>query len=433
MYETTESAWILAELYLLTANVTYLNSAVAAGQYMLSRQFTSQEWVNTPVYGALPYEWNRTMYTTAVSTNHAGFTLLAWTQLYRLTGDKRYLSAAETYAKWLMSFQVTTVDMAWGNHTYANDTMAVGGYYYGYDTEKHKFGSEVALSLWSAAYSIRGLLFLTKTTNDETYARSAVLAADWLTRMRYPDTTLIPLQALAITKYVSSSWWGLYPQFYQPDMGEVEKAGIPSFVKEGQVNPQAILKLNRTWFERTYSVDFNLIDYQMASRGPQFMKMVWSWWPDLGFEPRYGGDIAFGAFTIGNYLAFDEKFQSLQASLMEIERLTSDQTLGLPKNITTSYQQAKQLASDAERNFNESWYSAAIAEVGDASALANETIKELGILVPILQTNRTVLEGMGTVIAALAIANVYMYHALSKRPRQRARQRPRRRRVLHRR
>ena len=432
MYETTESAWILAELYLLTANVTYLNSAVAAGQYMLSRQFTSGEWVNTPVYGALPYEWNRTKYTTTVSTNHAGFTLLAWTQLYRLTGDERYLSAAETYAKWLMSWQVTSADMAWGNHTYANDPMAVGGYYYGYDTEKHKFGSDVALSLWSAAYSIRGLLFLTETTSDETYARSAGLAADWLTRMRYPDTTLIPLQTLAITKYVSSSWWGLYPQFYQPDMGEVEKAGIPSFVKEGQTNPQAILNLNPTWFERTYSVDFNLIDYQMASRGPQFMKMVWSWWPNLGFEPRYGADIAFGAFTIGNYLTFDEKFQSLQANLMEIERLTSDQTLGLPKNITTSYQQAKQLANDAERNFNESWYSAAMAKVGDASALAQETIKELGILVPILQTNRTdrtVLEGMGTVIAALAIVNVYLYHALSKRSSQRASQRPRRRRV----
>ena len=434
MYETTESAWILTELYLLTGNVTYLNSAVAAGQYMLSRQFTGQEWVNTAVYGALPYEWNRTRYTTAVSTNHAGFTLLAWTQLYRLTGDKRYLSAAETYAKWLMSFQVTNADLAWGSHTYANDSMAVGGYYYGYDTVKHKFGSDVALSLWSAAYSIRGLLFLTQTTNDDTYARSAVLAADWLTRMRYPDTTLIPLQALAITKYVSSSWWGLYPQFYQPDMGEVEKTGIPSFVKEGRMNPQAILNLNRTWFERTYGVDFNLIDYQMAARGPQFMKMVWSWWPDLGFEPRYGGDIAFGAFTIGNYLTFDEKFQTLQANLMEIEQLTSDQTLGLPKNITTSYQQAKQLASDAERNFNESWYSAAMAEVGDASALAQETIKELGILVPILQTNRTVLEGMGTVIAALAIVNVYLYYALRKRPRrQRARQPPRRRRVLRRR
>ena len=192
-----------------------------------------------------------------------------------------------------MSFQVTPTKTAWGNHTYANDPMAVGGYYYGYDTERHEFGPSVALSLWSAAYSIRGLLLLSETTNNETYLGSALLAANWLTRMRYPDTSLIPLQALAITKYVSSSWWGLYPQFYQPDMRMIEKAGIPSFVKEGQSNPQAILDQNRTWFERTFNVDFNLIDYQMASRGPQFMKMVWSWWPSLGFEPRYGGDIVF--------------------------------------------------------------------------------------------------------------------------------------------
>jgi hypothetical protein len=266
MYETTESAWILSELYLLTKNETYLNSALAAGEYMLSRQFTSTIWTNTPVFGALPYEWNRTRYTTSPSTNHAGFTILAWTQLYRLTGDERYLNAAEAYAKWLMSFQVTSESTPWGDHTYANDSMAVGGYYYGYETESHKFGAKVALALWSAAYAIRGLLFLAEISGDETYLASAFLAADWLTRMRYPDTSLIPLQALAITKYVSSSWWGLYPQYYQPDMREVEKAGTPSFVKKGERNLDTILKQNRTWFERTYDVDFNLIDYEMASR-----------------------------------------------------------------------------------------------------------------------------------------------------------------------
>jgi len=431
MFETTESAWILAELYLLTRNSTYLNSAEAAGEYMLSRQFTGQEWLNTPVYGALPYEWNGTMYTRSVSTNHAGFTLLAWTQLYRLTGDERYLNAAETYAEWLMSFQVTPTNTAWGNHTYANDPMAVGGYYYGYDTERREFGSSVALSLWSAAYSIRGLLLLSGTTNNETYLGSALLAANWLTRMRYPDTSLIPLQALAITKYVSSSWWGLYPQFYQPDMRMIEKAGIPSFVKEGQNNPQAILDQNRTWFERTFNVDFNLIDYQMASRGPQFMKMAWSWWPSLGFEPRYGGDIAFGAFAIGNYLTFKARLQSLQPILMEIEQLSSDQTLGLPANVTASYNRAKQLMSEAESNFNESWYSAAVAELTDASALAQGVVRELGILVPILQMNRTIIETMTIALLVLTIADVYLYHKLTGRARrQRGRQRPRRSRAL---
>jgi hypothetical protein len=431
MFETTESAWILAELYMLTNNSTYLNSAEAAGQYMISRQFTAQEWVNTPVYGALPYESNGTLYTTSVSTNHAGFTLLAWTQLYRLTGDERYLNAAERYAGWLMSFQVTPTDITWGNHTYANDPMAVGGYYYGYDTEKHEFGSNVALSLWSAAYSIRGLLLLSETTNQDGYLASALLAANWLTRMRYPDTSLIPLQALAITKYVSSSWWGLYPQFYQPDMGIIDNAGIPSFVKEGQNNTQAILNQNRTWFERTYNVDFNLIDYQMASRGPQYMKMVWSWWPSIGFEPRYGGDIAFGSFAIGNYLTFKAKLQSLQPILSAIEDLSSDQTLGLPANITASYNQAKQLVSEAERNFNESWYSAAVAELNEGSALAQGVARELGILVPILQMNRTIFGTMIIALLMLTLADVYLYHKVSRRARrQRRRQRHKRKRIL---
>ncbi len=390
---------------------------------MLTRQFTGEEWRNTPVYGALPYEWNGTEYTTLVSTNHAGFTLLAWTQLFRTTGDTRFLTAAERYAKWLMSFQVTTGDTLWGNHTYSNDSMAVGGYYYGYNTAKHRLGGEVALSLWSAAYAIPGLLLLSQATKNMTYLRSAQLAADWLTRMRYPDTSLIPLQALAITKYASSSWWGNYPQFYQPDMGEIEKAGIPSFVEKGRSDLDTILNKNPTWFERTFNVNFNLIDYEMASRGPESMKMIWSWWPSIGFEPRYGGDIAFGAFAIGSYLTFMDRLQNVQPILSEIERVTSDQTLGLPENITASYNQVKELVAGAMRNFNQGWYSVAVAEINEASILAQDTIKELGILVPILQTTRIVVVAAAIVVAALVIGEVYLYHQLRRTSRRQRRRR----------
>ena len=424
MFETTESTWILAELYLLTGNRTYLQSAVAGGEYMLLRQFTSAEWVDTPVYGALPYEWNETRYTTSVLTNHAGFALLAWAQLFRLTGDQRFLAAAEKYANWLLSFQVTPNTTSWGNHTYANDSMAVGGYYYGYDTEKHRFGSKTELSLWSAAYSIRGLLFLTQLTGNEEYLSSALLAADWLTRMRYPDNILVPLQALATTKYTASSWWGLYPQFYQPDMSEIEKAGIPSFVDKGRINLQAIMDKNLTWFERTFGVDFNLIDYQMASRGLQYMKMIWSWWPNLGFEPRYGGDIAFGAFSIGNYLTFKEELDNLKPVLNEISELTSDQTLGLPENFTTSYHQAEQIVATAELDFNTSWYTAAIAELREASTLAQNTIRNLRIITPALQRNRTVL--LAIPIALTGIALYYFFAKLRKSSASRRRRRPRR-------
>ena len=417
MYETTESAWILSELYIITGNETYLNSAESAGRYMLSRQFTGTEWANTLVFGALPYESNGTKYTNAVSTNHAGFTLLAWAQLFRITGDRSYLIGARNYARWLLSFQVTPTFESWGNHTYANDSMAVGGYYYGYNPEKHAFNGDTALSLWSAAYAIRGLLLLTQITNEVAYLRSALLAADWLTHMRYPDSSLVPLQALAITKYTSSSWWGLYPQFYQPDMNEVEKAGIPEFVAQGRSNPRTILESNLTWFEQTYNVNFNLIDYQTASRGPQYMKMLWSWWPSLGFEPRYGGDIAFGAFAIGNYLRYNETLQSSQSMLNEIGESTRDQTLGVPTNITDSYNRAQQLVREAEDNFAEGWYSTAMSKLAEVSSLTQATIRGLGILVPILQTNRTnrtILESLIVALIVLAVANVYQYYRLRR-------------------
>ncbi len=412
MFENSESAWILAELYLLTGNRTYLDSAVAAGEYMLSRQFTAEKWVHTTVFGALPYESNGAKYTYAVSTNHAGFTLLAWAQLFRLTGNMEFLIAAEMYANWLLSFQVTPATIGWGNHTYANDSMAVGGYYYGYDTEKHEYDWRVALSLWSAAYAIRGLLLLSQTTKNATYLDSALLAADWLTGMRYADASLIPLQALAITKYVSSSWWGLYPQFYQPEMSQVEKAGIPSFVNSYRLGSSALQDPKPTWFERTFDVNFNLADYEMASRGPQFMKMIWGWWPSVGFEPRYGGDIAFGTFAIANYLSFNNSLMRLEPMLGEINQLTSDASLGIPANIKSSSMRIRQLVIEAQRNFNASWYTPATSQIDEASGLAQETIKELGMLVPILQTNRNILLTLATIIAVFAAIDAYVLYKL---------------------
>ena len=70
--------------------------------------------------------------------------------------------------------------------------------------------------------------------------------------------------------------------------------------------------------------------------------------------------------------------QSLQLILMEIEQLSSDQTLGLPANVTASYNRAKQLMSEAESNFNESWYSAAVAELSDAVSSRSRSRSRVG-------------------------------------------------------
>jgi hypothetical protein len=414
MFETTESAWVLAELYLITGNQTYLNSAEAAGQYMLSKQFVGTQWLHTLVYGALPYEWNETHYTNSVSTNHAGFTILAWSQLFQITGDKRYLDAATTYANWLLSFQVTKPDTLWGNHTYANDSMAVGGFYYGYHTEKHEFGADVDESLWSAAYAIPALLVLSQITGDVTYRDSASLAAEWLVKMRYPDQNPVPLQALAIVKYPVSSWWGLYPQYYQPDMSEIAKAGIESFVNQGVINESSIKDKHPTWFERTFSVDFNVIDYEMANRGPTYMKMIWSWWPNIGFEPRYGGDIAFGAFATDGYMTFNATFRRTLLTLAEIDSLTGNNTSSLPENTTATYNEASAFAKAASEDFRLGWYTLAKAQALDAAVRAETVLNYIQLTMPLRQANQILVVIATFTLGAFALSNLYWHKRLAR-------------------
>jgi hypothetical protein len=409
MYETTESAWVLSELYLITGNQTYLNSAEAAGRYMLSRQFIGPQWEGTPVYGALPYEWNETHYTNSVSTNHAGYTILAWSQLYRITHNATYLDAARTYANWLLSFQITAPTTNWGNHTYANDSMAVGGFYYGYNTQKHEFGWRVAESLWSASYAVPALLTLYQITENENYHQAALLAAGWLIRMKYPDQSLFPLQALAIVKYPLSSWWGPFPQYYQPDMSQIESAGIVSFVNQGRLNESSIRDVYPTWFERTFSVDFNIIDYEMASRGPTFMKMTWSWWPSVGFEPRYGGDIAFGAFAVDGYLTFNATLQMAVQSLAEIRGMTGNDTTALPENITTAYNQAVVSVATSAQNFNLGWFALARAQANDALALTKTVLNYIEATLPLRQTNQLLLTLVAVALVVIIVSNFYWY------------------------
>jgi hypothetical protein len=291
--------------------------------------------------------------------------------------------------------------------------MAVGGFYYGYQTEKHEFGWRVAESLWSAADAIPALLMLSQLTGDGKYYNSALLAANWLTQMRYPDRTPVPLQALAIIKYPISSWWGLYPQFYQPDMREVENAGIVSFVQEGMKNTSSIRDQQTTWFEKTFGIDFNLIDYEMASRGPTFMKMAWSRWPNLGFEPRYGGDIAFGAFAIDSYLTFNTSSYEAAQILEQIGQMTGNDTTSLPQNITSSYNEATKLVTAAQENFNLGWYTVAKGQIDDALTYANAALSELQPLIPLRENNITLLTLLAAAVAIILVSNLYWYKRLT--------------------
>jgi len=403
MYETTESAWILCELYRITGNSTYLQGAVRAGDYMVSRQFSG--FNNTYVDGALPYEWNRTRYSRMVSTNHAGFSILAWADLYRLTGNPLYLVAAQRYADWLLNMQVTAPAVTWGDHRYANDSMAIGGYHYGYDVDTHDFGWRAALSLWSAAYAIPALLALRELVQDTRYFQSARFAINWLAKMRFTDQNVIPLQALGTTKYIISSAWGKYPQFYQPDWRQIEKAGIIEFVNNGRSNLSAIANRNLTWFERTFGIDFNAIDYEMASRGPQYMKMIWSWWPNPGFEPRYGADIAFGAFAIANFLSYRENVSRVRSELKliqhEIHTLSPDTSL----NLELRYNIAQELFKNCESDFEDGWYSIATAKLDKVQKIINlllEQAKPLMTIHELMILNQIAAVTIATLVTVLA-------------------------------
>lgn len=318
MYETTESAVVLFEMYRITKNQTYLHAAENATRLMLRLQYNPSTTNDTKVDGSLPFIWAGTRFNRDPLTNHAGYSLSAWILAYQFTGNSTYLygqggtkerptGGAAKYADWLLSWQTTAPSTLWGDHSYSNDTNAIGGFYYAYNaTGRNREGFAKAQAVWSAAGAIGPLLQLSDITGINKYKESAKLAAEWLAKMKYDDLDARQVQGLTIFKAYRGSWWGLYPQAYMPHAKEVQD--LKDYVQRGTSNITAISKpdTSKTWFERTFNIDFNLELFKMASKGIKYMKMMWSWWPDLGFEPRYGGDVARGYFDMANYLTASE-------------------------------------------------------------------------------------------------------------------------------
>ena len=314
MYETSESAVVLLDMYRITKNATYLRAAETAAKLMLRLQYNPRNTNDTKMDGSLPFMWAGTRFNPDPLTNHAGYSLSTWILTYQLTGNSTYLygqggtkekptGGAIRYAEWLLSWQTTSSSASWGDHFYSNDTNALGGIYYAYNATGHnREGFAKAQAVWSAAGAIGPLLQLNGITGVSKYRESAELAAEWLAKMKYDDAEQKQVQGLTIFKAYRGSWWGLYPQAYMPDAKEIQI--LKDYVQKGSANITAISKpdTSKTWFERTFNIDFNIELFKMASKGVKYMKMMWSWWPDLGFEPRYGGDVARGYFDMANYL-----------------------------------------------------------------------------------------------------------------------------------
>ncbi len=344
IFETSESAWFLVELHVLTGNKTYLDAAERIGHFMLETQW-SEDWnrigVALPspqdkrIVGGLPYLWHDTLNSTisySTLTTYAGFVLMAWTRLYEVTGKKAYLygvngsssdvkGGAIAYADWLLSMQVTSTDYEWGDHKYSDDFDAVGGFYYGFlvrDPWLQRMNQlDVFQPVWSAAFSIPGLLRLYEITSDSRYLRAARLAGDWLLGLRRDIDGEFPLFTIAGNYYYKDGgFWGLYPQRYMPDDTSIEP--IRLFYEAGLLNLESIVKQDLSWYEERFEVDLNLEIWREAGRGEKYMKemafltplgeryigsLIWHLmefsFPDVGFEPRYGSEVALGLFDTG--------------------------------------------------------------------------------------------------------------------------------------
>ena len=136
------------------------------------------------------------------------------------------------------------------------------------------------------------------------------------------------------------------------------------------------------------------------------MKMIWSWYPNLGFEPRYGADIAFGAFAIANYLSYHENTFRVRSELdlvrHGIQTLWADDSF----NLRTRYNIARELFKNSGMDFRDGWYSIADAELGKAEKILSLLLEELKPLVIAQELKIVVL------VVTLAVIAVY----LLKRP-----------------
>ncbi len=154
----------------------------------------------------------------------------------------------------------------------------------------------------------------------------------------------------------------------------------------------------------------------MASQGKQHMKMIWSWWPDVGFEPRYGGDMAFGAFTMAYFLAYKNKMDRLKVILDEFEQLMRHRAAGqnISEDIITSRTQTQELLKEVSRHFDDGWYSVATKKIENASKLAEEFTRKLKTHISLDETRRleqmeTVLKTAFGILVLLMALGVYEY------------------------
>lgn len=232
--------------------------------------------------------------------------------------------------------------------------------------------------------------------------------------MRFELEETVKLQALGSVKTVVSSWWGPYAQFYQPNFTEVERRGVKRYTEATDRDFGLMERSNRTWFEKTFEVDLNLIALKMVQRGERYMKMIWSWWPDVGFEPRYGGDVAFGLYSLSSYIRAHQLMLEAKANYEKLGAVKPTDSMQLLRTV-------KERIVEAEEQLEVGWYTPAMAFTIEAGNLQDELIASRKSNAPSIHSTGLILLLITGILIALWTLSVLRLEKKSMRNLQKQR------------
>lgn len=217
MGDTAETAITLFKAYKILANKTYFKYGINICEFMLSK-IRYQPPYGLPHLSTAGGEWRKD----SLFTEDAASAIEAFLLAYNLTGDGRYLTAAENLSKFILSMQSTSFQYDWGIKDYAYDVKAVGGFFWACKPKYSKRWSyRIGYSIISyefistASSALIALLKLYKIDNREDLLKSIDLGFEWIMKMRFKSGNILFLPGLK----VKSDPHGLYRSGYIPSLG----------------------------------------------------------------------------------------------------------------------------------------------------------------------------------------------------------------------
>jgi hypothetical protein len=206
-------------------------------------------------------------------------------------------AGAASVADALLVRMTTPPHIAWGDHVYGGDPHAVGGI-------SSRWLSGSFESVWFATYNVAGLLALGRATGSVRYATAADLLVRWLgdkLAQSQHDAETVHVQDLqgGVTRIDGGTWWGLYPETYEPNAGSYEDAThvvhdtVPHLVLAWAHAPGGVAERPESWLEHQLNLDFERLLGERVRAEPYYAHIS-SFYAWQGFRPgpRNLGDIS---------------------------------------------------------------------------------------------------------------------------------------------